>query len=173
MDIDIDSVGEVIVDTGDGDDTVALTVKQEPTTRVDVDPQAIQDIIATEVINKVSSGEVSGGQLASREDFEQLVVDTAEKIAGESVSGSGKRERAKVTVNTGAGDDVADVKVINATAFDAEQGINQNAYSFAFDLSATDVNIELGGGADEAAVSGGMSILYGRKALEAALDYAQ
>ena len=115
---------------------------------------------------------MSGGQLASREDFEQLVVDTAEKIAGESVSGSGKRERAKVTVNTGAGDDVADVKVINATAFDAEQGINQNAYSFAFDLSATDVNIELGGGADEAAVSGGMSILYGRKALEAALDYA-
>ena len=42
VDIEVDSVGEVTVDTGDGDDTVTLTVKQEPTTRVDADPQAIR-----------------------------------------------------------------------------------------------------------------------------------
>ena len=98
-----------------------------------------------------------------------------QKITEESVSGSNKRERAKVTVKTGAGDDVADVKVVNATAFDAvDQGVGQTpAYSFAFDLSATDVEIDLGDGADEVTVSGGMSARYGQKALQAALDYAR
>lgn len=51
VDIEVDSVGEVTVDTGDGDDTVTLTVKQEPTTRVDVDSQAIQEIITTATID--------------------------------------------------------------------------------------------------------------------------
>ena len=98
-----------------------------------------------------------------------------QKITEESVSGSNKRERAKVTVKTGAGDDVADVKVVNATAFDAvDQGVGQTpAYSFAFDLSATDVEIDLGDGADEVTVSGGMSARYGQKALQATLDYAR
>ena len=140
VDIEVDSVGEVTVDTGDGDDTVTLTVKQEPTTRVDVDSQAIEEIITTEIINYVASGE-SVEEITSRDSFEQLVGDMVQKITEESVSGSNKRERAKVTVKTGAGDDVADVKVVNATAFDAvDQGVGQTpAYSFAFDLSATDV----------------------------------
>ena len=102
VDIEVDSVGEVTVDTGDGDDTVTLTVKQEPTTRVDVDSQAIQEIITTEIINYVASGE-SVEEITSRDSFEQLVGDMVQKITEESVSGSNKRERAKVTVKTGAG----------------------------------------------------------------------
>ena len=55
-----------------------------------------------------------------------------------------------------------------------DQGVGQTpAYSFAFDLSATDVEIDLGDGADEVTVSGGMSARYGQKALQAALDYAR
>ena len=63
VDIEVDSVGEVTVDTGDGDDTVTLTVKQEPPTRVDVDSQAIEKILTTEIIDYVASGDVYKRQL--------------------------------------------------------------------------------------------------------------
>ena len=181
VDIDIDSVGGVTVDTGDGDDTVDLTVKQEPTVQVGVDPQAIEDIIITEVIEHVTAGGSGGTQsVTTQEGFEQLVNDTVTQIKENSVSGSGERKRAKVTVHTGAGDDVANVEIVNALAFSAgEQAAsdpNANpdiAYSFELDLGGTDVDIDLGDGADEVNVSGGMSMLYGRKAIEAVIDFAK
>ena len=49
----------------------------------------------------------------------------------------------------------------------------RQAYSFELDLGGTDVDIDLGDGADEVNVSGGMSMLYGRKAIEAVIDFAK
>ncbi len=179
VDIETESVQEVTVDTGAGDDTVNLVATQEPTVHVEVNPQAIEEIITTQVIEQVAGSDTGSVQeIASKENFEQFVCDTVEQIKQDSVSGSGKLERAKVTVRTGEGDDVANVKVVNSMAFgaDALSSTDPNpgiAYSFSLDFGATDVSIDLGDGADEVNVSGGTSMLYGRKALQAVLDFAQ
>jgi hypothetical protein len=132
----------VTIDMGGGDDVLDLSVKQSPTVTVS--------------LTRGEGFDTDTGALT--ESGESLI---SEAISN-GLSGVGGSSRLHAVIDGGQGDDEITITLINSTDIsttgDEQANTTPSGAEFSLDLSATDLNVNGGAGADTVTVDGGMEL---------------
>ncbi|NLF46195.1 MAG: hypothetical protein GX581_08970, partial [Syntrophomonadaceae bacterium] len=134
--LELDQVSETVtIDMGDGDDVLDLSVKQSPTVEITLDKETVFD----------ADGELTS---AGKEALEDAIRN------GFGSGGEGNDSRLKAVIKGGRGDDKITITLINSA------DINGNGSEIKADLnlSAVDLTVEGGDGADTIEIKGGMAL---------------
>ncbi|MEG1583553.1 MAG: hypothetical protein RR361_00710, partial [Anaerovorax sp.] len=154
VDLTLNNVGDKIkIDMGAGDDKLNATVTQSPTVTIDINSDGVAvvgDTLTDSGIKLIEDGIKAG--------IEKLVTGGATTKPD---------VRLEVSIAGGSGNDEITLKLVNNTALTVtteggaeggKAGTTINGAKIDLDLSATDVKIDAGEGADTVNVKGGMKL---------------
>ncbi len=158
--LNLQNVGDVTIDSGAGDDKLDVTITQAPNISIDTGNMTPESFLEQDIMDEVE-GIVGDGIAAGINGIYGVVGGEGEIVDYSDT-------RAEINIDTGAGDDELELTVVNSTEIilpnsgedttSAGGSTTSKNITVNVDLTASNVAIDTGSGADTVTISGGMEL---------------